>query len=84
MDYATKEDRDWTEWWIYMALWIHTGMEIWIIGDLQSDMCLICLEEHKLDEQKTATHASKEAVWLQRLCSGIGLVQQDVRIECDS
>jgi hypothetical protein len=31
-----------------------------------------------------ATHASKEAVWLQRLCSGIGLVQEDVRIECDS
>jgi hypothetical protein len=31
-----------------------------------------------------ATHASKEAVWLQRLCSGIGLVQQAVRIDCDS
>jgi hypothetical protein len=30
------------------------------------------------------THASKEAVWLQILCSGIGLVQQAVRIECDS
>jgi hypothetical protein len=31
-----------------------------------------------------ATHASKEAVWLQRLCSGIGLVQQVARIDCDS
>ena len=31
-----------------------------------------------------ATHASKELVWLQRLCSCIGLVQQVVRIECDS
>jgi hypothetical protein len=31
-----------------------------------------------------ATHASKEAVWLQILCSGIGLVQQVVRIYCDS
>jgi hypothetical protein len=31
-----------------------------------------------------ATHASKEAVWLQRLCSGIGLVQEAVRIESDS
>jgi hypothetical protein len=31
-----------------------------------------------------ATHASKEALWLQRLCSGIGLVQQVVRIDCDS
>jgi hypothetical protein len=26
-------------------------------------------------EYMAATHASKEAVWLQRLCSGIGLVQ---------
>jgi hypothetical protein len=25
-------------------------------------------------EYMVATHASKEAVWLQRLCSGIGLV----------
>jgi hypothetical protein len=33
------------------------------------------------DEYMEATHASKEAVWLQRLCSGIGLVQQDVRID---
>jgi hypothetical protein len=29
-------------------------------------------------------HESKEEVWLQRLCSGIGLVQQVVRIYCDS
>jgi hypothetical protein len=29
------------------------------------------------------THASKEAVWLQRLCSCIGLVQQAVRLYCD-
>jgi hypothetical protein len=35
-------------------------------------------------EYMAATHASKEAVWLQRLCSGIGLVQQAVRIECDN
>jgi hypothetical protein len=35
-------------------------------------------------EYMAATHASKEAVWLQRLCSGIGLVQEAVRIECDS
>jgi hypothetical protein len=31
-----------------------------------------------------ATHASKEAVWIQRLCSGIGLVQQAARLACDS
>jgi phosphoribosyl-AMP cyclohydrolase len=30
------------------------------------------------------THASKEVVWLQILCSGIGLVQQTIRIDCDS
>ena len=36
------------------------------------------------DEYMTTTHASEEAVWLQRLCSGIGLVQEVVRIECDS
>jgi hypothetical protein len=35
-------------------------------------------------EYMEATHASKEAIWLQRLCSGIGLVQQAIRIECDS
>jgi hypothetical protein len=31
-----------------------------------------------------ATHASKESVWLKILCSGIGLVQQAVRIDCCS
>jgi hypothetical protein len=35
-------------------------------------------------EYMAATHASKEEVWLQILCSGIGLVQQAVRIECES
>jgi phosphoribosyl-AMP cyclohydrolase len=35
-------------------------------------------------EYMVATHASKEAVWLQRSCSGIGLVQQEVRLDCDS
>jgi len=28
-----------------------------------------------------ATHASKEAVWLQRLCSSMGLVQGAIRID---
>ena len=31
-----------------------------------------------------ATHASKEAVWLQILCSSMGLVQGAIRIGCDS
>jgi hypothetical protein len=35
-------------------------------------------------EYMAAAHASKEAVWLQRLCSGIGLVQKAVRLDCDS
>jgi hypothetical protein len=35
-------------------------------------------------EYMETTHASKEIVWLQRLCSCIGLVQQVVRIDCDS
>ena len=35
-------------------------------------------------EYMAATHASKEAVWLQRLCSSMGLVQGAIRIDCDS
>jgi hypothetical protein len=35
-------------------------------------------------EYMVATHARKEAIWLQRLCSGILLVQQAVRINYDS
>jgi hypothetical protein len=35
-------------------------------------------------EYMAATHASKEVVWLQRLCSCIGLVQKAARLACDS
>ena len=35
-------------------------------------------------EYMSATHASKEAVWLQRLCSSMGLVQRAKRIDYDS
>jgi hypothetical protein len=35
-------------------------------------------------EYMATTHASKEAIWLKRLCLGIGLVNQAVRIDCDS
>jgi hypothetical protein len=31
-----------------------------------------------------ATHTIKKTIWLQRLCSGIGLVQQALRIDCAS
>eukprot|EP00253_Pinus_taeda_P024770 PITA_24770 len=35
-------------------------------------------------EYMVATHARKEAVWLQRLCSSMGLVQGAIRIDCDN
>eukprot|EP00253_Pinus_taeda_P014700 PITA_14700 len=35
-------------------------------------------------EYMAATHASKELVWLQRLCSSMGLVQEAIRIDFDS
>ena len=35
-------------------------------------------------EYMAATHASKEAVWLQRLCSSMGLVQGAIGIDCGS
>eukprot|EP00253_Pinus_taeda_P008899 PITA_08899 len=35
-------------------------------------------------EYMAATHASKEVVWLQILCSNMGLVQGAIRIDCDS
>ena len=31
-----------------------------------------------------ANHASKEVVWLQRLCSSMGIMQRAIRIDCDS
>ena len=33
-------------------------------------------------EYMASTHVSKEAIWLQIFCSGIGLVQQAIRIDC--
>eukprot|EP00253_Pinus_taeda_P012500 PITA_12500 len=35
-------------------------------------------------EYMAAAHARKEAVWLLRLCSSMGLVQRSIRIYCDS
>jgi hypothetical protein len=34
------------------------------------------------DEYMVATHGSKEAIWLQRLCSGIGLGKQPMLLYC--
>ena len=46
----------------------------------QSVVALSTTEE----EYMAATHASKEAVWLQKLCSSIGLVQGAIRIDYDT
>ena len=35
-------------------------------------------------EYMVASYARKETVWLQRFCLGIGLVQQKLRLDCDS
>jgi hypothetical protein len=43
-----QKDQDWTEWWTYMALLMHTGLEIWIAEDLQVGMCLTYLEEKSI------------------------------------
>eukprot|EP00253_Pinus_taeda_P005453 PITA_05453 len=75
------------------------GLEIWIREDLSSWLCfnlfggavswmskkqsVVQLSTTEA-EYMAATHASKEAVWLQRLCSSMGLVQGAIRIDCDS
>eukprot|EP00253_Pinus_taeda_P006583 PITA_06583 len=46
----------------------------------QSVVALSATEEKYI----AATHASKEEVWWQRLCSSMGLVQGAIRIDCDS
>jgi len=46
----------------------------------QSAVALLTIEV----EYMATTYARKEAVWLRRLCSHMGLVQQDIRIDCDS
>jgi hypothetical protein len=35
-------------------------------------------------EYMMATHRSKEAVWIQRLCSGIGFERRAMKVSCDS
>jgi len=35
-------------------------------------------------EYMTTTHASKEVVWLQRLCPDFGFKQQAVGLDCDN
>eukprot|EP00253_Pinus_taeda_P020158 PITA_20158 len=44
---------------------------------------VVALSTTKVEYMET-THAIKEAVWLQRLCSSMGLVQEAIRIDSDS
>jgi phosphoribosyl-AMP cyclohydrolase len=53
------------------------------ISWMRKRQVVVALSTTKVEYMATA-HASKEAIWLQRLCLGIRLVQQDVRIDCDS
>jgi hypothetical protein len=53
------------------------------ISWMRKRQVVVALSTTEVEYMET-THASKEAIWLQRLCSGIGLVQQVVRIDCDS
>eukprot|EP00253_Pinus_taeda_P035774 PITA_35774 len=55
------------------------GADSWM-SKKQSIVALSTIEV----EYMAATHASKEAVWLQRLCSSMGLVQVAIMIDCDS
>jgi hypothetical protein len=36
------------------------------------------------DEYMVATHGSKEVVWMQRMFSGIGFEQRDMKKSCNS
>jgi hypothetical protein len=82
-----------------MNLWMQNGLEIWIVGDLQvgyafnlfggainwmSKRRAVVKISTTGAKYMATTHENKEAIWLQRLCSSIGLVQQVVRIYCDS
>eukprot|EP00253_Pinus_taeda_P036472 PITA_36472 len=58
-------------------------------GDLEEEIYMkqhegfVVKGKKELVEYMVATHASKEAVWLQILCSSMGLVQGAIRIDCD-
>ena len=56
------------------------GGEISWMSKKQSIVALSTTKE----EYITANHASKEVVWLQRLCSSMGFVQGAIRIDYDS
>ena len=84
MQSVTKEELDQIECQMYMGLLMLTGLEIQIKEDLQVGMCLayfggaiswihnkhvvVALSTTEVEYMET-TNASKEVVWLQRLCS---------------
>ena len=41
---ATKGDQDWIKFWISIAFWMQTGLEIWIKEDIQVGVYLTYLE----------------------------------------
>jgi hypothetical protein len=53
------------------------------ISWMRKRQAIVALSTTKFEYMET-TDASKEAIWLQILCSGIGLVQKEVILECDS
>jgi hypothetical protein len=53
------------------------------INWMRKRQAVVALSTTKVEYMET-THACKEAIWLQRLCSSIGLVQQVVRFDGDS
>ena len=95
---STKEDQEWTEFWIFVALladWardlnkrISTSEYVFNLFEgavswMKKKQSIMALSTTKA-EYMVATHASKEAVWLQRLCSNMGLIQRAIRIDCDN
>ena len=44
---------------------------------------VVALSNKKV-EYMESTHASKEFVWLQRLCLGVGFVQKAIRLDCNN
>jgi len=53
------------------------------VSGMSKKQSIVALSTTK-EKYMIATHASKEAVWLQRLCSKMGLVQGATRIDCDN
>ena len=54
-----------------------------VISSMSKKKVVVALSTTKV-EYMEATHASKEVLWLQRLCLEIGFKQQAVRIYCGS